>query len=184
MFKHKGLLFGAVIISFFLLMALLAPWIAPHDPSAINGEYYKIPPMWAQEGLKEFLLGTDDLGRDIFSRLLYGTRISLFIGVCVVFISLTIGTTLGLMAGYFQKKIDSFIMGFTDILMAFPNILLAILVISILGPGLSNAILASAVVAIPNFTRLVRSQVLMEKNKDYHLAAISTGASHLQGDLS
>jgi ABC-type dipeptide/oligopeptide/nickel transport system permease subunit len=176
MFKNKGMIFGILIVSLFFLIGLFAPWIANHDPSTIYPELYKIPPIWKEGSVANFLLGTDDLGRDFFSRLVYGSRISILIGISVIFISMTIGTFLGLLAGYFQKNVDNVIMGFIDILMAFPSILLAILVISILGPGLKNAILASAIVAIPNFTRLVRSQVMVEKNKDYHLAAVSTGA--------
>ncbi|MFI5391043.1 MAG: ABC transporter permease [Bacteriovoracales bacterium] len=177
MFKHKGMTFGIFIVSFFLLLGIFAPLIASNDPSTIYPELYKIPPFWKEGSISKFYLGTDDLGRDFFSRLVYGSRISFFIGISVISISMSIGTVLGLIAGYFQKTIDHIIMGFTDILMAFPSILLAIVVISILGPGLNNAILASAIVAIPNFTRLVRSQVMVEKNKDYHLAALSTGAS-------
>lgn len=177
MLKNKGMVIGIFLVSVFFLIGLFAPWIANHDPSNIYPELYKIPPIWKANGMANFYLGTDDLGRDFFSRLVYGARISILIGLTVIFISMSIGTLLGLIAGYFQKSVDHIIMGFIDILMAFPSILLAILVISILGPGLQNAILASAVVSIPNFTRLVRSQVMVEKNKDYHLAAVSTGAT-------
>ena len=177
MLKNKGMVIGVFIVSIFFLIGIFAPWIANHDPSNIYPELYKIPPIWKENGMANFYLGTDDLGRDFFSRLVYGARISILIGLTVIFISMSIGTLLGLIAGYFQKSVDNIIMGFIDILMAFPSILLAILVISILGPGLQNAILASAVVSIPNFTRLVRSQVMVEKNKDYHLAAVSTGAT-------
>ncbi len=177
MFKHKGMIIGGIIVSTFAIIGIFAPLIAGHDPAQIYPEFYKIPPFWSEGSISKFLLGTDDLGRDFFSRLVYGSRISMLVGISVISISMTFGTLLGLIAGYFQKTADNIIMGITDILMAFPSILLAIVVISVLGPGLKNAIFASALVAIPNFTRLVRSQVMVEKNKDYHLAAISTGAS-------
>lgn len=175
--KYKGLMLGLIIISFFILLGLFAPLLSSHDPGAIYTDFLRLPPFWNEGGTARFPLGTDDLGRDILSRLLYGTRISLIVGASVVAISLTFGTILGLISGYFKGTIDTIIMGVIDVLMSFPSILLAILVISILGPGLTNAVMAVAIVGIPNFTRIVRSSVLVEKNKDYHLAAISYGAS-------
>jgi peptide/nickel transport system permease protein/dipeptide transport system permease protein len=175
--KYKGLVLGLIIILFFILLALFAPLLSSHDPGAIYTDFLRIPPFWNEAGTSQFPLGTDDLGRDILSRLLYGTRISLIVGASVVAISLTFGTILGLISGYFKGTVDTIIMGVIDVLMSFPSILLAILVISILGPGLANAVMAVAIVGIPNFTRIVRSSVLVEKNKDYHLAAVSYGAS-------
>ncbi|RLA63553.1 MAG: ABC transporter permease [Epsilonproteobacteria bacterium] len=173
MIKYRGLSLGLFIIFIFVLLAIFAPIISSHDPSSIYTDFLRISPF--QE--KGFLLGTDDLGRDILSRLLFGSRISLLVGASVVAISLTCGTTLGLLSGYFRGTVDTIIMGVIDVLMSFPSILLAILVISILGPGLNNAMMAVAIVGIPNFTRIVRSSVMVEKNKDYHLAAVSSGAS-------
>jgi len=94
MFKHKGMVFGIFIVSLFFLIGLFAPWIANHDPSTIYPEFYKIPPLWNEGGVKNFLLGTDDLGRDFFSRLVYGSRISILIDISIIFISMTIGTFL------------------------------------------------------------------------------------------
>jgi len=176
MLKFKGLVLGLTIISFFIFLGLFAPLFSSHDPGAIYTEFLRLPPFWDPGSLAQFPLGTDDLGRDILSRLLFGTRISLLVGALVVAISLTFGTILGLLSGYFKGTIDTVIMGVIDVLMSFPSILLAILVISILGPGLNNAVLAVAVVGIPNFTRIIRSSVMVEKNKDYHLAAVSCGA--------
>lgn len=177
MTKYKGLMLGLIIISFFIVVGLFAPLLSSHDPAAIYTDFLRLPPFWNEGGTHQFPLGTDDLGRDILSRLLFGTRISLIVGASVVAISLTFGTFLGLISGYFKGTVDTIIMGVIDVLMSFPSILLAILVISILGPGLANAVMAVAIVGIPNFTRIVRSSVMVEKNKDYHLAAVSYGAS-------
>jgi len=176
MFKFKGLIIGLFIICVFILLAIFAPLLSSHDPGAIYTEFLRVPPYWSAQGIRSFLLGTDDLGRDILSRLLFGTRISLLVGLSVVTISLSCGTILGLLSGYFKGTMDTIIMGVIDVLMSFPSILLAILVISILGPGLPNAVMAVAIVGIPNFTRVVRSSVMVEINKDYHLAAVSSGA--------
>ena len=175
--RYKGLMLGLIIISFFIVLGLFAPLLSSHDPGEIYTDFFRLPPFWNEGGTHQFLLGTDDLGRDILSRLLYGTRISLIVGASVVAISLTFGTFLGLISGYFKGTVDTIVMGVIDVLMSFPSILLAILVISILGPGLANAVMAVAIVGIPNFTRIVRSSVMVEKNKDYHLAAVSYGAS-------
>lgn len=123
------------------------------------------------------LLGTDDVGRDILSRLIYGARISLGIGLAVVLISLTVGTCLGLLAGYYGGKVDWGIMRLIDILMTLPSILLAIVIVSILGPGIGNTIMAVAIVSIPGFTRIVRACAIAETKKQYVQAAKLFGAS-------
>jgi peptide/nickel transport system permease protein/dipeptide transport system permease protein len=177
MLKNKSLIIGLIIVAFFVFLGVFAPLISPHDPNFLYDKFLRLPPLWYEQGNRLFLLGTDDLGRDILSRLLYGARISMLVGICVVIISLGVGTFLGLISGYFKGQIDTFIMGLMDILMSFPSILLSILVISILGPGLFNAVIAVAIMGIPGFCRLVRSCILVEKSKDYHLAALSFGAS-------
>ncbi len=175
--ENKGAVFGLILIGSFILIAILCPLIAPHGASEVFPGQLRVPPFWSEGGDFKFLLGTDDLGRDVFSRLIYGARVSLFVGVSIVIISTIIGTSLGLMAGYFGGKVDSVIMRFIDILMAYPSILLAIIVVSVIGPGMTNAIIAVAIVNIPSFTRLVRANVLEVKKRQFVLAAKTFGAS-------
>lgn len=170
--ENKGAAIGLGLVIFFTLCALLADVLAPYEPTTMKSGALKLPP-----GSPEHLLGTDDLGRDILSRLLHGARLSLMIGASVVFLSCSVGTLLGLVAGYFGGLIDRFIMRLIDILMSLPSILLAIVVVSVLGPGITNAVIAVAVVSIPSFTRIVRGSVLTEKSKEYVTASISFGAS-------
>lgn len=172
--KNKGALIGLIIILFFILLALLGPMLSPFSESELS-EHLLSDPLWGEKVQPAHLLGTDDVGRDTFSRLLYGSRVSLFIGVFVTIISGFFGTILGLLAGYFGGKVDKIIMRAIDILMALPSILLAIVVVSILGPGLVNAIIAVAIVSIPSFTRIVRAGVIEEKQKQYVQAAITFG---------
>ena len=176
---NRGAMGGLVMISSFTLISLLAPWLAPHDPSEIFPEYLRLPPAFFSDGHGNFPLGTDIVGRDMLSRLLYGTRISMGIGLVVVIFSGTVGTLLGLLAGHWGQghTVDIVIIRLMDIIMALPSILLAIVVVSILGPGLLNATLAVGLVSIPSFTRLVRASVLEEKKKQYVLASQSFGAS-------
>lgn len=172
LFKNKGALIGFGLVLFFICCAVFAGLVAPYEPTAMHAEALKVAP-----GSSGHLLGTDDLGRDILSRLLYGSRLSLMIGASVVFLSCTVGTLLGLVAGYFGGLVDRSIMRVIDILMSLPSILLAIVVVSVLGPGITNAIIAVAVVSIPSFTRIVRGSVLAEKSKEYVTASVSFGAS-------
>ena len=172
-----GAMTGLIIISTFTLISLLAPWLAPHDPTEIFSEYLRLPPAFFSDGHGNFPLGTDIVGRDMLSRLLYGARISMSIGLIVVIFSGTVGTLLGLLAGYWGHTVDLVIIRLMDILMALPSILLAIVVVSILGPNLLNATLAVGLVSIPSFTRLVRASVLEEKKKQYVMSSQSFGAS-------
>ncbi len=175
--QNKGAVFGLTMVSFFLVLAAFAPWIAPHDPTKIFEGFYRLPPVWAEGGNSRFLLGTDDVGRDLLSRLVYGARISMSIGVLVVLFSLSVGTGLGLWAGFKGGMIDTVIMRVVDILMSLPSILLAIVVVSVLGPSLFNAIIAVSMVSCPAFIRLVRASALGEKDKQYVMASRSFGAS-------
>jgi len=175
--RHKGASIGLFIILFFLIMALFAPFFVHHDPGTIYEDALKVPPSWTNQGQSTYFLGTDDLGRDILSRLIYGSRISIFIGFFVVVLSLTLGTLLGLISGYFGGTIDRVIMRIIDIIMSFPSILLAIVVVTLLGPGIKNAVFAVSIVSIPGFTRIVRSTVLVEKEKEYKAASEAFGAS-------
>ena len=175
--QNRGAVIGLGVILVFVLLAALAPWIAPHDPTQIFPEALRLPPIWKPGGSARFLLGSDDVGRDFLSRLLFGTRISLGIGFLVVLFSATLGTVLGLLAGYHGGRLDQLIMRLVDIRMALPSILMAIVVVSVLGPSLLNTILAVSTVALPNFIRLVRASVVAEKGKQYVIASRSFGAS-------
>jgi peptide/nickel transport system permease protein len=163
---------GVAIIGLLLVTALLAPLLAPYDPLAIDlkGEL---------EGPRAgHLLGQDKLGRDILSQIIYGSRVSLVVGVAVVGISLLLGVSLGATAGYFGGIFDTALMRIVDILLAFPGILLAIALAGILGPNLRNIILALCVLGWVGYARLVRGQVMAEKSREYVAAARALGASH------
>lgn len=174
--QNRGAVIGLVIVALFVLVALLAPMIAPHDPAVIYDGMFTKSPVWTADGSRQFLLGTDDVGRDLLSRLIYGARISMGVGFMVVVFSLSIGVILGLIAGYVGGWVDTLIMRLVDILMALPSILLAIVVVTVLGQNLINAIIAVGVTVIPGFVRLVRAQVLVEKGKQYVVASRTFGA--------
>ena len=176
--ENRGALIGLGVLVVVTLVALLAPWIAPYSPSEIHDGLYRLPPFWSPGADAKFILGTDDVGRDQLSRLLYGARISLGVGLLGAVVSSTIGTLLGLLAGYFGGWLNEVILRVMDILMALPSLLLAIVIVTLLGPGLINAILATAVVALPSFTRIVRASVIVEKERNYVLASRTFGSSH------
>jgi ABC-type dipeptide/oligopeptide/nickel transport system permease subunit len=174
--KNKGSMIGIVIIILATLVALFAPLIAPHDPTKIYSDFLRLPPSFTAGGNPEFFFGTDDLGRDLLSRLIYGSQISLAVGFSVVVLSLTTGTILGVIAGYYGGFIDKTIMRLTDLIMSLPSILFAIVIVAVLGPGITNAIVAVSIVAIPNFVRIIRAQVMVEKSRQYVSAARLFGA--------
>lgn len=176
LFKNKTGLAGFIIITLFAAAAVFAPVISPHDPVE-NALYEQLkPPVWEEGGATKNLLGTDDLGRDILSRLIYGARVSLTLGVVSVGLALTLGTLLGALAGYYKGWLDNVIMRFMDIILAFPHILLAIVIVAYLGPGLRNAMMAIGIINIPRFARIVRASVMDELGKDYVTAARAVGA--------
>ncbi|WP_104758840.1 ABC transporter permease [Helicobacter bizzozeronii] len=178
--KNKAALVGLWIVFFLILCALLAPLISHHDPYAQNTQEVRVLPIWAQGGSVKHVLGTDDLGRDVLTRLLYGARISLTIGIVSVGIAVFFGVLLGLMAGYFGRKTDMVIMRLMDLMLSLPSILLIIIVVAILGPSLLNAMLAIGIVGIPGFARIVRASVLAEKEKEYVIASKVNGSGHLR----
>ena len=169
--KNKIALFGLGIILILIVTAILAPIIAPYDPIETD----ILQRLKAPSG--EHLLGTDDLGRDILSRLIYGSRISLQVGVISVSFALIFGVTIGLLAGYYGGKVELILMRVIDVMLAFPSILLAIAIMAILGPQLSNAMIAIGLINLPRFARIVRSSVLTVKEEEYVAAAKSLGAS-------
>jgi len=176
LFKNKTGVAGLIIITIFVLCALFAPLISPHNPVE-NALYEQLkPPVWEEGGASKNLLGTDDLGRDILSRLIFGARVSLMVGLVSVGIAVLLGTLFGAIAGYFGGWLDNVIMRIMDIILAFPGILLAIVIVAYLGPGLRNAMIAIGVISIPRFARIVRASVIEEYEKDYVLAARAVGA--------
>ncbi|MBI1170033.1 ABC transporter permease subunit [bacterium] len=177
---NRGALYGLYFFIALVLVALLAPLLAPHDPILQDRTALLTPPFWQEGGTTAYLLGTDAVGRDILSRLIFGARYSLFIGVVVVSISLIGGIVLGLVAGFFGGWIDMVIMRVMDVILAFPSLLLALVLVAVLGPGLTNAMIAIAIVSQPHFARLTRASVLGEKNREYVMAARVAGAGRMR----
>ncbi|SFG06064.1 peptide/nickel transport system permease protein [Planifilum fulgidum] len=169
--RHRSAVIGGAIVLFFLLVALLADFIAPYDYAERSEDLLQPPSA-------EHWFGTDEMGRDIFSRVLYGSRISLRVGFFAIAGSIVIGSFLGLIAGFYGGWRDVVISRLFDILLAFPSILLAIAIVAMLGPGLNNALLAIAIINIPTFGRLMRSQVLSVKQEDFVLAARAMGMTN------
>jgi ABC-type dipeptide/oligopeptide/nickel transport system permease subunit len=180
LWRNKTAVAGLFIIVVFLISALLAPYISPRNPIETSLYDQLKPPVWHATGTWENILGTDDLGRDIFSRLIYGARVSLVVAVISVGLAFLGGTLLGCFSGYYKGWRDSVIMRFMDIILAFPYILLAIVVVAYLGPSLQNAMIAIAITYIPRFARIVRGSVLEECEKDYVSAARAIGAGDLR----
>ena len=163
-----------------VLAAIFADVIAPHDPTVQNRDAFLQPPAWAEGGSWSFPLGTDAVGRDIFSRIIYGARFSLLIGAIVITLSLSVGVVLGLIAGFARGWVETMIMRLMDIILALPSLLLAIVIVAILGPGLVNAMISVAVTYLPQFTRLTRASVITELSKDYVTASRVSGAGTLR----
>lgn len=178
--ENLGAVLGLLLILVMIVAAAGAAVIAPHDPAMQFRDHILTPPAWQAGGSWEFLFGTDAVGRDVLSRLIYGARYSLLIGSLVVAISLAAGVVLGLVAGYVGGLLETFILRLMDILMSIPALLLAIVVVAVLGPGLTNAMLAVAVVSLPSYTRLTRASVLSEIGRDYVVASRVVGAGHLR----
>jgi dipeptide transport system permease protein len=176
---NRGAVLGLAVFGLLVLIALFAPWIAPYSPEQQFRAFMKIPPVFAG-GTWQFPLGTDELGRDILSRLIHGSRYSLSIGLVVVTIAASVGIILGVLAGYFGGWVDSVIMRIMDIILAFPSLLLALVLVAILGPGLTNAMFAISLVLQPHFARLVRAAVMAEKNREYVVSAKMAGAGHFR----
>lgn len=169
--KNKLAMIGVVIIVFYLFVAIFAHWLAPYDPTQINLSAELIPPSWAH------LMGTDDKGRDILSRLIYGSQLSLMTGFLAVFIGAIVGVPLGLISGYYGKWLDATLMRLIDVLLAFPGILLALAIVSALGPTLLNVIIAVGVFSIPTFARIVRGSTLAAKKLEFIDAIRVLGAT-------
>lgn len=178
--RNKGAVVGLAIFLLMVFTALFADWLAPHNPTVQYRDALLLPPAWLDGGRSEFLLGTDPVGRDILSRLIKGSQYSLFIGIVVVSIALLGGVIIGLVAGFFGGWLDALIMRVMDVILAFPSLLLALVLVAVLGPGLTNAMIAIAIVYQPHFARLTRAAVMSEQRREYVSAARVAGAGNLR----
>ena len=178
--ENRGALMGLYLVAAIIAMAILAGFLAPHSPYEQFRDAVLAPPFWAAGGSGRFLLGTDDLGRDMLSRLLYGARVSLFIGVAVMSVSLMIGIILGLVCAIVGGLTDVIITRIMDLIMAVPSLVMAILIVAVLGPSLTNTIVAVTIVYLPRYVRLVRASALAELPKDYVTAARVIGVRPLR----
>ena len=176
LWRNKTAVAGLIIITIFILSGILAPYISPHDPLETSLYDQIKPPVWHANGTWKNILGTDDLGRDILSRLIYGARVSLAVAVISVGLAFCFGTLLGCISGYYKGSLDSIIMRIMDMLLSFPYILLAIVIVAYLGPSLRNAMIAIGITYIPRFARIVRGSALEECEKDYVTSARAIGA--------
>jgi dipeptide transport system permease protein len=175
--ENRGAVIGLGLLVVLVIIAIGADVVAPHSPIEQFRQSFLTPPIWQDGGDWSYVLGTDDVGRDILSRLIHGARLSILIGLMVVALSLTTGTVLGLTAAFAGGVVDVIIMRVMDVVLVFPSLLLAIVIVAILGPGLFNAMIAVAVVTLPSYTRLVRASALSELARDYVTATRSAGAS-------
>lgn len=174
--RNKGAVIGLFVFLIILVMAIFAPLVSPHAPNEQNRQLLLSVPFWMDGGSFSYPLGTDAVGRDILSRLIFGARFSLFIGVVVVTLSVVAGVLIGLVAGYFRGRVDIVIMRLMDIILAFPSLLLALVLVAVLGPGLLNAMIAISIVNQPHFVRLTRAAVMSEREKEYVVASRVAGA--------
>jgi dipeptide transport system permease protein len=173
--ENRGAVIGLFVVTAIFLVAVFANLLAFHDPLEQYRGFTKLPPFWMDGSDPRFLLGTDAVGRDMLSRLMYGARVSLFIGIAVMTVSMVMGIALGLTAAFFGGIVDVVIIRIMDLVMAIPSLVLAILIIAIIGPNLTNTIVAVTIVGLPRYVRLVRASALTELTKDYVTAAKVSG---------
>ena len=178
--ENRGAVFGMAVLAFIVILAVFADWIAPYSPIDQFRDFTKLPPGWEQGGNWKFPLGTDALGRDTLSRLIYGARVSLFIGLAVMIVSVLLGVTLGLVAAFSGGLVDTAIMRIMDLIISVPGLVLAILIVAVLGPSLANTIWAVTVVFLPRYVRLVRASAMGEIGKEYVTAARVAGVRRLR----
>ncbi len=177
--ENRGAVLGMVVVTLIVLMAIFAGVLAPHDPYEQFRGFSKLPPFWAEGSDPRFLLGTDPVGRDLLSRIMYGARVSLFIGISVMAVSMVFGIALGLLAARFGGIVDVVILRIMDLIMSIPSLVLAILIIAVIGPNLTNTIVAVTIVGLPRYVRLVRASA-----KDYVTAAKVAGVGPMRLMLS
>jgi len=178
--ENRGAVIGLFFFAFVVLIAVFANLIAPHSPSDQYRDAILVPPFWQDGADMRFLLGTDAVGRDMLSRLIFGSRYSLFVGCIVVSLSLVIGVVVGLAAGFVGGALDALVMRVMDIILAFPSLLLALALVAILGPSFTNAMISIAIVQQPHYVRLTRAAVLGERDRDYVIAARTVGVRPLR----
>jgi dipeptide transport system permease protein len=178
--ENRGAVFGLVVISAIALIAIFANFLAPHSPIEQFRDAVRAPPIWDEGGTWRYALGTDGDGHDTLSRLIYGARVSLFIGLSVMSVSFVVGVVLGLLAASVGSLVDVVITRVMDLIMAVPSLVLAILVVAVLGPSLANTIVAVTIVYLPRYVRLVRASALGELTKDYVTAARVAGVGPLR----
>jgi len=174
-FATPSAVFGAAVVAFFLLMAVFAPLLAPHDPTQGSLLRRLRPPFWIDRALPGYPLGTDQLGRDLLSQIIFGARVSLAVGIGVVLASGLVGGLAGLLAGYLRGRVDTVLSRIADWTLAFPYLILAILLMGMLGPGITNLVLVLSITGWPHFFRLMRGEVLVEREKAYVEAARALG---------
>lgn len=172
-----GLAAGGVLLVI-VVSAVLAPWVSPHDPLAVNIRHRLAPPAWMEGGDVQHLLGTDQIGRDLLSRMIYGGRVSLVVGVSAVLLSATIGVLLGLGAGYAGGRTDWTIMTGVNVMLTFPFVLLALAVIAVLGPSLGNMIIVLGAAGWPIYARVIRAETFAIREREFVLAGRALGMSH------
>jgi dipeptide transport system permease protein len=182
--ENRGAVAGLVVVTLICLVAIFAPLIAPHSPIEQFRGFTKLPPIWADGSDPRFLLGTDAVGRDMLSRIIYGARVSLFIGLAVMVVAAIVGIALGLAAAWYGGMVDTIIQRVMDLIVAIPSLVLAILIIAVIGPNLTNTIVAVTIVNLPRYVRLVRASAITELSKDYVIAAKVAGVRPLRLMLS
>lgn len=178
--ENRGAVFGLAVVCVIFLGAIFAGLLAPHDPFEQYKGFTKLPPFWMEGSDYRFFLGTDAVGRDMLSRLMYGARVSLFIGIAVMVVSMVVGIALGLVSAFFGGMVDVVIIRIMDLIMAIPSLVLAILIIAIIGPNLTNTIVAVTIVGLPRYVRLVRASAMTELTKDYVTAAKVSGVGRFR----
>jgi|SRR5690625_3936786 len=176
--KSKTGTFGFIIVILVILLAIFAPQIAPYDPNAQDYAKLNTPPMWLDGGSSEHVLGTDNLGRDMLSRIIYGTRISLLVGVFSVVVAGAIGMLFGLLAGYYGGFIDNVLMRLVDTFLAIPSILFVLVILGVIGPGVTTLIVVIGITNWTIYARLIRGEVLSIKEREFVKAARTIGTSN------
>lgn len=172
-----GVIGGIILLTVFV-GAVFAEYIAPHEPNRQRLVARFKPPFWAEGGSTTYPLGTDNVGRDIWSRIIHGSRISLIVGICAVSVSMLIGVTLGLISGFWGGRTDAIIMALVDIMLAFPQLILAFAMVAVLGPGIGNIILVLGVTGWERYARVVRAEVLALREREFVQAARAVGVSN------
>ena len=177
---NRGAVLGLIALLILVFVAIFANVLAPHNPLELYTGKEQLPPAWLEGGDARFFLGTDDAGRDTLSRVMHGTRYSLFIGLAATLLSAIVGVCLGLAAAFWPNRLGRVVMLFNDILMSYPSLLLAIVIAAILGPSMTNTIITIALVCLPPFIRLTRATAMVELQRDYVTASRVMGAGTLR----